>query len=189
MKCYYHSDRDAVATCQQCGRGFCQECFDERLSDGLCDECRRNGTQSKSKESLFQHEDALVDTVSEFVITSIFGIALGVLFVWLIVKDDVPQITDFSALAEYIELFLVGYFLPFGWRLLDATGFLSGLFNLSFYATGPVGITFSLLFLVIKLLLKLFLCVLLGPICFAYQIIRWIVLRRRLHKRKNALQD
>lgn len=27
MKCFYHSDRDAVAVCKSCGRGICPECL------------------------------------------------------------------------------------------------------------------------------------------------------------------
>jgi len=37
MKCFVHSDRDAVATCNSCGRGLCHECAVE-VSSGLA--CR-----------------------------------------------------------------------------------------------------------------------------------------------------
>ena len=37
MKCYYHSDRDAVGTCKSCGKGLCPECAVD-LGKGLA--CR-----------------------------------------------------------------------------------------------------------------------------------------------------
>lgn len=38
MKCYHHPDRDAVATCTECGRGLCKECADV-YSKPLCADC------------------------------------------------------------------------------------------------------------------------------------------------------
>ena len=38
MKCYYHEDRDAVATCQNCGKGLCKECASKHIPC-YCPDC------------------------------------------------------------------------------------------------------------------------------------------------------
>ena len=38
MKCFYHEDREAAATCQRCGKGLCRECA-AKYTPCLCDEC------------------------------------------------------------------------------------------------------------------------------------------------------
>lgn len=187
MKCYYHNDRDAVATCRKCGKAFCKECFDTKLHSGLCDECLDTEVQPMQSDRFFRERDALVDTIGELLITSVIGILLGALFVWLLVKDKVPPISDIASWAEYIGPFFMAFFVPFGWRLLNAIGILSGQFNI--YAGSSFGIITSLLIFVIKVILKATICMLLGPISFAYQIIRWIVLGCRLRKRRKALHN
>ena len=39
MKCYKHNDRDAVASCKECGRGLCAECSNKYVYP-YCDNCR-----------------------------------------------------------------------------------------------------------------------------------------------------
>ena len=38
MSCFYHSDRDAVATCPQCGKYLCHDCASV-TTDGICYNC------------------------------------------------------------------------------------------------------------------------------------------------------
>ncbi len=38
MKCFNHPEREAVATCQKCGKGLCKECA-EKHTPCLCDSC------------------------------------------------------------------------------------------------------------------------------------------------------
>ena len=40
MKCFNHEDRDAVATCQHCGKALCKACA-SRYTPCLCEECAR----------------------------------------------------------------------------------------------------------------------------------------------------
>ncbi len=42
MKCFYHSDRDAVGTCKSCGKGLCPDCAVD-LTKGLAcrDKCEK----------------------------------------------------------------------------------------------------------------------------------------------------
>ena len=38
MKCFNHEDREAVATCQHCGKALCKACA-SKYTPCLCDEC------------------------------------------------------------------------------------------------------------------------------------------------------
>lgn len=46
MKCYYHSDREIVATCTECGKGLCKECA-SKWEPTLCDDCAKGHIDEK----------------------------------------------------------------------------------------------------------------------------------------------
>ena len=82
MKCFYHTDREAVATCQRCGKALCRECA-AKYNPCLCDECKsildaadRQAESDKRQKYL----DALVDTRSEFIRACIAGVVVGLVF-------------------------------------------------------------------------------------------------------------
>ena len=52
MKCYYHEDRDAVATCQHCGKALCKACA-SRYTPCLCEECARLLQEQAAQRSFF----------------------------------------------------------------------------------------------------------------------------------------
>ncbi len=90
MKCFNHTEREAVATCQKCGKGLCKECA-EKYTPCMCDTCaeqtRKNQqqqAQNKEEQRKQKYKDALVDTRSEFITTVIIGVVLSiVLIIWL----------------------------------------------------------------------------------------------------------
>lgn len=43
MKCYYHPKKDAVAVCEVCGRGVCNDCLIAIKGNSYCKECVENG--------------------------------------------------------------------------------------------------------------------------------------------------
>lgn len=58
MKCFYHTDRDAVALCRNCYRGLCRDCFadsDEGMvcKDG-CGDKRDHATHILARHELWQ---------------------------------------------------------------------------------------------------------------------------------------
>ena len=70
MKCYYHEDRDAVATCQHCGKALCKACA-SRYTPCLCEECARLLQEQAAQQARTAEEDlrqrdryARVDTSS-----------------------------------------------------------------------------------------------------------------------------
>ena len=46
MKCYYHPEVDAVATCADCGKAICQTCAIDVSGKLLCQQCLAAGTAS-----------------------------------------------------------------------------------------------------------------------------------------------
>ena len=84
MKCFNHTEREAVATCQKCGKGLCRECA-EKYTPCMCDTCaaqiqrdQQKQAQSKEDQRTQKYKDALVDTRSEFIKTSVIGILIGI---------------------------------------------------------------------------------------------------------------
>lgn len=51
MKCYYHEKKEAVGTCQGCGRSLCKICIDQYES-GLCESCEIKRRKSEEEEKL-----------------------------------------------------------------------------------------------------------------------------------------
>lgn len=49
MKCAYHYDRNAVATCKVCGKGLCQECAD-LISPPQCVGCFKNNLEAEKSK-------------------------------------------------------------------------------------------------------------------------------------------
>ena len=46
MKCYYHPNREIVATCTECGKGLCKECA-SKWEPTLCDDCAKSRISDK----------------------------------------------------------------------------------------------------------------------------------------------
>lgn len=46
MKCYYHPEVDATATCADCGKAICQDCAVDMGGKLHCRECLARGSQS-----------------------------------------------------------------------------------------------------------------------------------------------
>ena len=41
MKCFIHTEKDAVAICKKCGKGMCSNCSAYNRHTGICPECRK----------------------------------------------------------------------------------------------------------------------------------------------------
>jgi uncharacterized membrane protein HdeD (DUF308 family) len=49
MKCYYHPEVDAVATCMSCGKAICQSCAVDVTGKVYCQQCLASGTIAKGR--------------------------------------------------------------------------------------------------------------------------------------------
>ena len=113
MKCFYHTDREAIATCQHCGKALCRECA-AKYNPCLCDECKsildaadRQAESDKRQKYL----DALVDTRSEFIRACIAGVVVGLAFYSMFAGGCADA-------GSRVTCFVLGFFVPFGWKLL-----------------------------------------------------------------------
>ncbi|MBQ6675301.1 MAG: hypothetical protein IJM75_04145 [Ruminococcus sp.] len=152
MNCFYHPDLISVASCQFCGKGLCRECA-AKHSPCLCDECAELIKKDKQAQRRLKRANALIDTTSEFIKAIIIGLicSFGLSYLY----GNISEVD--------ITLRILFFFIPFGWAMITyieqwlPTIFLSGPFFLGY------------------ILIKMTASVFLGAICFAYQVIRYII--------------
>ena len=98
MKCYYHEDRNAVATCQHCGKSLCKECA-SRFTPILCEDCY---------EVLREEEDDRRFNETYWTARRFLGmLAVGIFF-----GVSLMQCGDAN---EKFLFFIFGFGVPFGW--------------------------------------------------------------------------
>ena len=177
MKCFNHTERDAVATCQKCGKGLCKECA-EKHTPCMCDSCaaqvRRNKQQQAKKKEEQQkqkYKDALVDSRSEFIGTAAIGILVGIFTVWYMTKSEYRTVD--AGFVNYIGYFFVGLCIPFGWRFLT---YLQSFFPLTIWGT--------FWFWIIYGIIKLVLSIIVGIPAFIYQLVKTILTQIKINKLK-----
>lgn len=177
MKCFNHPEREAVATCQKCGKGLCKECA-EKYTPCMCDPCaaqdkreRQQQAQSKEEKRKQKYRDALVDSRSEFITTTAIGILVGIIFVWFMTKSDYAP--DENSFADCVGYFFLGICVPFGWKILT---YLQSFFPLSIIGT--------FWFWIIYGVVKLFLSMIVGIPAFFFQLVKTIFTQRKINKLK-----
>lgn len=175
MKCFNHTEKEAVATCQKCGKGLCKECA-EKYTPCMCDTCaaqtrqsQQQQAQNKEEQRKQKYKEALVDTRSEFITTAVIGVLVGILFIWW---EATHRGADNSFL-DYAEIFFGAFCIPFGWKFLT--------YLQSFI---PVSLFGTFWFWFIYLVVKVFLSVFAGIPAFIYQLIKTILTQRKINKLK-----
>lgn len=170
MKCYNHEDRDAVATCQRCGKALCKECA-SKYTPCLCDGCysaiqREQQIQAQNAENARKQKyiNSLVDTKEEFKATCALGIIINVIVFAVVVLTAL-----FSGynILEYVVGLLVYvpfmFAIPFGWKLFSYTQ------SQSYF---PLFILVNPLSYVIWICVKIGLSAVFGIPAFIYQAIK-----------------
>lgn len=173
MKCFNHTEREAVATCQKCGKGLCKECA-EKYTPCLCDTCAakvQRQVQDKEDQQKQKYKDALVDTRSEFIKTTIIGVLVGILVVWFMTQTKYGNVE--SSFADCAGYFLVGLCIPFGWKFLT---YLQSFFPIFLLGT----FWFWIIYLAVKVVLSMFI----GIPAFIYQLVKTIFTQRKISKLK-----
>ncbi len=77
MKCYNHNKIDAVATCEDCGKHLCKECYDNGQK-GICHECLvsvHKETVVKNKE---YHYSYIKKSLTAFVVGAVIGLFFAI---------------------------------------------------------------------------------------------------------------
>ena len=177
MKCFNHTEREAVATCQKCGKGLCRECA-EKYTPCMCDTCvdqvqqnEQKQAQSKEEQRKQKYKDALVDTRSEFIKTTFIGILIGIFFVWWNATQS--QANPEAGFSDYVGFFFIGVCVPFGWKFLT--------YLQSFV---PLSIFGSFWFWIIYGIIKLVISMIIGIPAFIYQFVKTILTQRKINKLK-----
>ncbi|MFV0552436.1 MAG: hypothetical protein ACK5L6_11045 [Anaerorhabdus sp.] len=109
MKCFNHESRDAVGTCQICGKALCKECASKYVPC-LCGDCKTASHQSNKDAKLQKKKEALIDTNTELIMAFVKGIICAVVLT-LIFNATSSTPTPFSISAMF-------FFVPFGWAFI-----------------------------------------------------------------------
>ena len=112
MKCFNHEDREAVATCQRCGKGLCRECAG-KYTPCLCDECfqaiqnENHAQRVAAAENRRQSRlDRMSFTLGDLIVNCVLGAVLfGIVF---FVGEDHR--------STWLSLFPIVFCMPTGWR-------------------------------------------------------------------------
>lgn len=172
MKCFNHEDRDAVATCQRCGKALCKECA-SKYTPCLCDTCftaiqaeKQQQAQTAEDQRRQKYKDALIDTRSEFFKTCLWGVVWGAVVV-LICNQGSSGLTG----SDNVLYFGWFFFVPFGWKLLT---YLQSLF--------PVFILGTPFFWLCWFVVKLIICMFIGIPAFIFQLFKTISVEKKIRK-------
>ena len=116
MKCYYHEKKEAVGTCQGCGKSLCKICIDQNES-GLCESCEnkrikteeervlneKKELQNRAQNNVVATKKQLKKTIIKSVIFGIIGIFIG---------------SDTGNIGNIILFFYLFAALPWGWSFV-----------------------------------------------------------------------
>ena len=89
MKCFYHEERDAVATCQKCGKSLCKECA-SKYKPIICEDCFREVQEKEEAEQAYRLSCHRKETINK---------AIHSVIITLIVQG---MLTFFLSLSHYI---------------------------------------------------------------------------------------
>lgn len=176
MKCFNHIEREAVATCQKCGKGLCKECA-EKYTPCMCDTCaeqtRKNQqqqAQNKEEQRKQKYKDALVDTRSEFIKTAVIGVVIASIYIWYSYHYQ-QNLNEDNSLGDWVGLFFCFFCIPFGWKVLT---YLQSFIPISLFGTW----WFWLIYIVVKAIFS----ILVGIPAFIYQLVKTILTQRKINK-------
>lgn len=175
MKCFNHVDREAVATCQSCGKGLCRECA-SKYRPCLCDECYQDNVDDAEAMKRLKKKDALIDTNSEMLKAVILGIVSGAAFT-LVMAMAFDGYGTFDA-GSYTGMFVFFFGVPFGWKGIT---YVESLIPTPRFFTLLVSWYFVICWVTVKFMLAL----ILGIPLFIFQLVRWIVNVSKLTNEKN----
>ncbi len=99
MKCYYHNEINAVATCKKCNKHLCKECYDLG-KDGLCSSCNDVNKKRLKEVRIDRAEKDFGRYIRSSNLAAIVGAILGI-----------PLIKYLSSSDSLKELYLEAPFL------------------------------------------------------------------------------
>ncbi len=112
MKCFYHEDREAVGSCQSCGKSLCRECA-SAYTPLTCEDCHRSMVARSINEREKQKQLDISNSKSKIIRTLVVGTIFGVIMAGFMISSG-------SSLEIVIFWFFMGIGLPFGWSQTKA---------------------------------------------------------------------
>jgi hypothetical protein len=112
MKCYYHTDKDAVGTCSQCSKAACRDCIQDVGGALLCKDC-----VAAAKQAVADEVEASVAKAKRSLVWSWVFTAIASVFIISLIADA----KDFSATAKFfLSLFCVyaAWSTFWGWKVV-----------------------------------------------------------------------
>ena len=188
MKCFNHTDREAVGQCQSCGKGLCKDCFQQ--NGGICNECNHANNSASLEERYDKLRGDLVAYRSKLYGKLFGGLVLGIIIAvafFMVNHLDIPTYWPFAIM---FALAPVGFFAmnfnkggdpnkgyddniytietDYGYVTYQGKGLFMGILSLAWF------------------LLKSMIAMMLGPICFLYLVIKIIITSKHIKKLTKA---
>jgi len=161
MKCYFHNQEEAVASCQRCGRFLCSVCAG-KYNPCLCEDCAALSIEVEKQESDNSKREALADTKEEFIQYTMYGV------VGFIIGALLGYFLNDNNLGVAIVFGLMCFFVPYGWSTIS--------YLLSFLPIMILPIYIFIIWYVFKFAISIFF----GIPCFLFQLIRYLWIRHKI---------
>ena len=104
MKCFNHTDVEAVATCVDCGKSLCKECA-SRYEPILCDSCAE-ARQARHNAGIQEYKSGILGDIIKSVILFAIGFVVNIFVSGFNVGYCIGLGYSFAAF-------------PYGWRALN----------------------------------------------------------------------
>ncbi len=95
MKCFIHTNQEAIAACRKCGKGMCADCSAYSGHSGICPECRR--------EEFIKERDKLESSLSSLFWAMIGNVLLAVLLAITIIGGIIFAVKAVNRHKERVE--------------------------------------------------------------------------------------
>lgn len=148
MKCFNHTNIDAVATCVDCGKSLCKTCA-SKYEPILCDECAQTRTNNYN-ESQHAYKNSMKGSIAVSIILFIVGFII-----------PIAAYGEFNIGSSLGMAYCLAGF-PYGWRALNKI-------------TPDIFLFLPLVGWLIYFGIKAFLAIIVGWIAMPIQIIRKII--------------
>lgn len=93
MRCFIHSNVEAVSACKECGKGMCANCSAYSGHTGVCPACRLKGfereynmLEREKKSAVFWLVISIIAAVALLFAVAVFAIVPGVFMIVNLVK-------------------------------------------------------------------------------------------------------
>ena len=177
MKCFYHEDQEAVATCQHCGKALCRACA-SLYTPCLCVDCAQLLRDQQAEQARAAEEDrrrkyldALVDTRSEFLRTCVYGAVTALVLGQTLLQSS-------AAGPERMLYPVRPDFMPIGWKRIT-----------SLQSCLPRTIFGTLWFWIFWALAKGIISIFIGIPAFLYQLVKTFFVQRKIQAASRSCRQ